>query len=152
MLNSTEIGQQDDYDYQDNREEYVYQVDGTMDTCTPTDHSTDDEDTEPDNNTHKRQRKTYAPVDTYRKDLTEQRQAQVLKNQQEKERAKVQALENRDKIDNTHRKKPNRPTVQFENNSDNVDDINNPRTQALKGKASQLTKLRSLKRVGEHLE
>ena len=44
---------------------------------------------------HKRQRKTYAPADTIRKDLTKQRQAQLLKNQQEKERAKAQALENR---------------------------------------------------------
>ena len=48
LSNSTEIGQQDDY--QDNKEEYLYQVDSTMDMCTPTDHSTDDEDTEPDNN------------------------------------------------------------------------------------------------------
>ena len=44
--NSTEIGQQDDYDYQDDREEYLYQVDGTTDIHTPTDHST--------HNTHKR--------------------------------------------------------------------------------------------------
>ena len=72
---STEIGQQDDYDYQDDREEYLYQVDGTTDICLPTDHSTDDEDSEPDNNTCKRQRKTYAPVDTIKKDLTKQRQA-----------------------------------------------------------------------------
>ena len=77
--NSTEIGQQDDYDYQDDREEYLYQVDGTTDKHTPTDHSTDDEDTEPDNNVHKRQKKIYAPVDTIRKDMTKQRQAQLLK-------------------------------------------------------------------------
>ena len=51
---STEIGQQYDYDYQDNRKEYIYQVDGTMDIHSPTDHSADDEDTESDNNTHKR--------------------------------------------------------------------------------------------------
>ena len=78
---NTEIGQQEDYDYQDDKEEYLYQVDGTMDICSPTDHSTDDEDTEPDNNTHKRQRKTYTPADTIRKDLTKQRQALLLKNQ-----------------------------------------------------------------------
>ena len=36
--NNAEIGQQDDYDYQDNREEYVYQVDSTMDIPNPTDH------------------------------------------------------------------------------------------------------------------
>ena len=94
MPNSIEIGQQDDYD---NREEYLYQVDGTMDICSPTDHSTDDEDTEPDNNVCKRQRKTYTPADTIRKDLTKQRQAQLLKKQQEKEQS--QALENRDKTD-----------------------------------------------------
>ena len=58
LPNSTEIGQQDDNDYPDDREEYLYQVDRTMDIHTPTDHSADDEDTEPDNNTHKRQRKT----------------------------------------------------------------------------------------------
>ena len=57
-----------------------------MDIHTPTDHSTNDEDTEPDNNTHKRQRKTYAPADTIRKDLTKQRQIQILKYQQERER------------------------------------------------------------------
>ena len=34
LPNRTEIGQQDDYDYQDDREEYLYQVDGTMDTHT----------------------------------------------------------------------------------------------------------------------
>ena len=67
LLNSTEIVQQDDYDYQDDRKEYLYQVDGTMDIHTPTDHSMDDEDTEPDNNAHKRERKTYAPADTIRK-------------------------------------------------------------------------------------
>ena len=79
------MGQQDDYDYPDDREEYLHQVDGTMDIHSPTDHFADDEDTEPDNNTYKRQRRTYAPADTIRKDLTKQRQAQVLKNQQEKE-------------------------------------------------------------------
>ena len=91
LPNNVEVGQQDDKDYQDNREEYLYQVDGTMDIPTPTDHSADDEDTEPDNNVHKRQRKKYTPADTARKDMTKQRQAQLLKNQQEKDRAKAQA-------------------------------------------------------------
>ena len=72
---NTEISQQDDSDYPDDREEYLYQVDGTMDVHTPTDHSADDEDTEPDNSTHKRQRKVCAPADTNRKELTKQRQA-----------------------------------------------------------------------------
>ena len=97
--NNIEIGQQNDNDYLDNREEYLYQVDGTTDVHTPTDLSADDEDTEPDNNTCKRQRKAYVPADANRKELTKQRQAQVLKNQQEKERLKAQALEDRDNID-----------------------------------------------------
>ena len=82
--NSTEIGQQDYYDYQDDREEYLHQVDGTMDIHTPTDHSADDEDTEPDNNARKRQRKICAPADTTRKELTKQRQAQLLKTNKKK--------------------------------------------------------------------
>ena len=72
--NNTEIGQQDDNDYPGNREEYLYQVDGTTDIYTPTDHSADDEDTEPDNSTCKRQRRVYVPADTNRKELTKQRQ------------------------------------------------------------------------------
>ena len=75
LPNSTEIGQQDDNDYPDEREEYLYQLDGTTNIHTPTDHSIYDEDTEPDNNTCKRQRKTYTPADTIRKELTKQRQA-----------------------------------------------------------------------------
>ena len=38
-------------------------------------------------------------MDTSRNELTKQRQAQVLKNQQEKERLKAQTLENRDNAD-----------------------------------------------------
>ena len=152
MPNSTEKGQQDDYDYPDNREEYLYQVDGTTDIHSPADHSADDEDTEPDNNICKVQRKTYAPADTIRKDLTKQRQAQILKNQQEKERAKAQALENRDKIDKVNRNKQKRPTAQPEDNSNNIDDTNNPRTQKSKGKASHPDKVKNFKRVKEHLE
>ena len=91
LPNSTEIGQQDDYDYQDDREEYLYQVDGTTDIHTPTDHSTDNKDTEPD-------------------DMTKQRQTQLLKKQQVKERAKAQALKNRDKTDKN--KKPEHISLQ----------------------------------------
>ena len=54
---------------------------------------------------------------------TKQRQTQVLKNQQEKERAKAQALENRDRTDMTHRNKPKRHTAQPEDNSDDISDI-----------------------------
>ena len=66
--------------------------------------------------------------------MTKQRQAQILKNQQEKERAKAKALENRDKIDKTNRNKPKRPTAQPEDNSKNIDDTNSPRPQKSKGK------------------
>ena len=43
--NNIEIGQQDDNNYLDDREEYLYQVDGKTDVHTPTDHSTDGENT-----------------------------------------------------------------------------------------------------------
>ena len=82
------IGHQNNNDYPDDREDYLYQVDGTMDIHTPTDHSSDDEDTEPDNNTCKRQRKVYAPADASREELTKQRQVQILKNQPEKRKTK----------------------------------------------------------------
>ena len=68
--NNIEIGQQNYNAYLDGREEYLYQVDGTTDVHTPTDHSSDNEDTEPDNNACKRQRKVYAPADAHRKELT----------------------------------------------------------------------------------
>ena len=78
--NDIGIGQKNDNDYDndndnDGREDYLYQVDGTTDIHTPTYHSADDEDTEPDNNVCKRQRKVYVPADTSRKELTKQRQA-----------------------------------------------------------------------------
>ena len=60
--NSIATGQQVDFDYQDDREEELYQVDGTMDVQTHTDNSDDNEDNEPDNNVCKRQRKTYAQL------------------------------------------------------------------------------------------
>ena len=101
--NNMGIGQQNDNDYLDNSEDYLYQVDGTTDIHTPTDHSADDEDTEADNNICKRERKVCAPVDTNRKELTKQRQVQILKNQQEKERLKAQTLENRDNADRESR-------------------------------------------------
>ena len=146
LPNSTEIGQQDDNDYLDDREEYLYLVDGTTDIHTPTDHSADDEDTEPDNNTCKRLRKTYAPADTIRKKLTKKRQAHILKNQQEKERAKVKASEDRDKIDEVNRNKPKRTTTQPEDNSEDIDYDANPRTQKSKGKASHSDQIKSLKK------
>ena len=68
-------------------------------------------------------------MDTNRKELTKQRQAQILKNQQEKERAKAQELIDRDKIDKVNRNKPKRPTAQSEDNSENIDDTNSPRPE-----------------------
>ena len=41
LFNSIATGQRDDSDYQDNREEELYQADGTMDIETPTDNSDD---------------------------------------------------------------------------------------------------------------
>ena len=70
LSNSIATGQQDDSDYQDDREEELYQVDGTMDVQTPTDNSDDKKDNKPENNARKRQRKTYAPADTVRKEMT----------------------------------------------------------------------------------
>ena len=144
--NNTEIGQQHDNDYLGDREEYLYQVDGTTDIHTPTDHSADDEDTEPDNNTCKRQRKTCTPADTIRKDLTKQRQAQILKNQQVRERAKAQVLENRDKVDKMNRNKPKRSTEQPDDNSESIDDTNNLRPQKSKGNASHPDQIKSSKK------
>ena len=79
---SIATGQQDDYNYQDDREEDLYQVDGTMDIQTSNDDSDDNEDNEPDNTAGKRQRKTYATASTIRKEMTK------LKKQQEKDKSK----------------------------------------------------------------
>ena len=146
LPNNIEIGQQDDNDYPDDREEYLYQVDGTTDVHTLTDHSTHDEDTEPDNKTCKRHRKVYAPADANRKELTKQRQAQVLKNQQEKERLKALALEDQDNIDKASRTKSKKSTAQPEDNGENIDDTNSPRLQRPKGKASCPDQIKSLKK------
>ena len=124
LSNSIAIGQQHDSDYQDDREEELYQVDGTTDVQTLTDNSDDNEDNEPDNNAHKRQRKIYAPADAVRKEMTKQRQADVIKRQQEKERAKAQAKTNKDKPDNASR----------------------PRLHKAKGKAFHLDQIKSSKK------
>ena len=50
LSNSITTGQQDDFDYQGDREEELYQVDGTTSVQTPTDNSDDNEDNEPNNN------------------------------------------------------------------------------------------------------
>ena len=78
--------------------------------------------------------------------MTKQRQAQIVKNQQEKERVKVKALENRDKIDKMNRNKPKRPTAQPEDNSEDIDDDANPRPQKSKSKASYPNQIKSLEK------
>ena len=78
--------------------------------------------------------------------MTKQRQAQVLKNQQEKERLKAQTLEDRDNIDKVSRTKSKRPTAQPEDNGENIDDTNSPRLQRSKGKASHPDQIKSLKK------
>ena len=86
------------------------------------------------------------PADTNRKELTKQGQTQILKNQQEKERAKAQALEDREKIDKASRTKSKRPTAQPEDNSENIDDTNSPRPQKFEGKASHPDHIKILKK------
>ena len=78
--------------------------------------------------------------------MTKQRQAEILKNQQERERAKVQGIENRDKVDKMNRNKPKRPTAQPDDNGENIDDTNNPRPQKSKGKASCPDQIKSSKK------
>ena len=70
MSNRIDTSQQDDSDYQDERDEELYQVDSTPDVQTPTDNSDINEENEPDNNACKRQNKTYAPANTERKEMT----------------------------------------------------------------------------------
>ena len=108
LSNRIATGQLDDSDYQNDREEELCQVDGTMDIQTPTDNSDDNENDEPDNNACKRQRKKYAPADTVRKEMTKQRQADLLKKQQEKDKAEAHAAANKDKPYSTNRSKPHR--------------------------------------------
>ena len=98
-------GQQDDYDYQDDREEDLYQVDGTTDVQIPNDNSDDNEDNEPDIIASKRQRQTHATANTIRKEMTKQRCTDILKKQQEKEKVKAQADIHKDKTDNDYRPK-----------------------------------------------
>ena len=86
------------------------------------------------------------PADASRKELTKQRQAQMLKNQQEKERLKTQTLENTDNADRETRARTRRPMIQPEDNGDNIDDTNSPRAQRSKGKVSHPDQIKSLKK------
>ena len=111
----------------------------------------DDEDTEPDNNTHKRPGKVCVPADTNKKELMKQRQAQILKNKQEKERAEAQALEDRDKIDK--QVNPNQRDLQHLKLIVRISMIlTAPDHRSLRVKHPILIKSRVQKRVKENLE
>ena len=79
--------------------------------------------------------------------MTKQRQAQMLKKQQEKERLKVQTLEITDNVDTESRIRTRRPTTPPDDNGDNIDDTNSPRPQRPKGKASHPDQIKSVKRI-----
>ena len=129
LSNSIDTGQQDEFDYQDDREEELYQVGGTMDVQTPTDNLDDNEEDGPDNSACKRQRKTYAPANTERKEMSKKRQADVLEKQQEKDKVKAQAAANKDKPNNTNR----------------------PRSHRSKGKASHPDQIKSSNKVEKQM-
>ena len=85
LSNTIATAQQDDYDYQDNKEEELYRVDGTTDIQIPTDNSDDNEDNEPDNNACKTQRKIYAPADAVRKEMKKQGTSRCTKKATKRE-------------------------------------------------------------------
>ena len=57
---------------------------------------------------HVKDKERHAPADTVRKEITKQRQADLLKKQQEKDRARAQAKVSKDKPDNANRPKPHK--------------------------------------------
>ena len=70
----------------------------------------------------------------------------MLKNQQEKERLKVQTLDNTNNVDRESRVRTRRPTMQPDDNGDNIDDTNSQRPQRSKGKASHPDQFKSSKK------
>ena len=70
----------------------------------------------------------------------------MLKKQQEKERLKVQTLENTDNVDTESRVTTRRPTTPPDNNGDNIDDANSPKPQRSKSKASHSDQIKSSKK------
>ena len=76
-----------------------------------------------DNNVCKRQKKTCAPANTVRKEMTKQRQAELLKKLQEKDKAKAQAEASKDKPDNANRPRPHK----FKGNASHPDQIKSSR-------------------------
>ena len=117
-------GQIDDLDDQGNREEKLHQVDGPIDIHTPTDDSDENKNGEQGNNTQKRPRQQYAPADTVRKEMTEQRQVDILKQKEKREKAKSQT----------------------NNNKDIPNIINRPKPQKSKGKATHPDQIKSSKK------
>ena len=70
----------------------------------------------------------------------------IIKNQQEKERVKAQAAENRHKTDNNNKTGTHKSKAQPEDNRDNINDANNPRQQKSKGKASHPDQVKNSKK------
>ena len=69
----------------------------------------------------------------------------MLKKQQEKERLKVQTLENTDNVDTESRVRTRIPTMQLDDNGDSIDDTNSPRSQRSKGNISHPDQIKSSK-------
>ena len=70
----------------------------------------------------------------------------MLKKQKEKERLKVQTLENTDNADTESRDRTRRPTTPPDDNDDNIDDTNSPRLLRSKGKVSHPDQTKSSKK------
>ena len=70
----------------------------------------------------------------------------MLKKQQEKERLKVQTLENTDNVDTESRVRTRRPTTPPDDNGDNIDDTNSPRPHRSKGNVSHPDQIKSSKK------
>ena len=81
-------GKISDMNNDDDREEELNQVDSPADIHTPPDESDNNENGEQGNNPNKRPRRQYVPPDLTTKELTKQRQAEVLKQREQKEKAK----------------------------------------------------------------
>ena len=69
-----------------------------------------------------------------------------MQNQKDKDRAKAQALRNRDKTDKYSKPKRQKNTPQLEDNWDIIDITNNPTTQMSKGKVNHPDQIKSSKK------
>ena len=70
----------------------------------------------------------------------------MLKIQREKERLRVQTLENTVNVDRESRARTRRPMMQLDDNGDNIDDTNSPRSQRSKDKVSHHDQIKSSKK------